>query len=437
MKQTLGLGLLSLATLVPISCSQSNEPRIESEGVANYVDEVSAISKQLSMLEAYDLKSDSLALVSIYEAMGGDRWFRNANWLSDNPLSTWQGVHTKEVNGEERVYALYIGGNNLRGKIPTTIKYLTALRVLHLKHNHYIDGMIPEGIYDLTALKTLDLSFTGLTGGLSAKVGQLTELDSLNLQTGPWDLRQSGNYLPNPRRLSGELPKELGKLTKARYISVYNQNFTGRIPADLSGLSTIEELSLQGCDFSGEIPASLGQLKRLKKLYLGYNQLSGAIPKELCQTTSLEELILSHNQLSGQLPRELKYWQRLNLLDLGNNQLSGELPEELCDMRDLFKIDLRNNKFTGELPARLGGEQQDFLRFVDIRGNDFTGKLPAKVPHTLRNLEPHGIYPYPKTFYTEYRLTGNRFSGELPEEYQDVNRNYILPQQEGFGFSNY
>lgn len=435
----LGTGLFALASLLVTACSQSQpEPKPQSEREEEALKlELSTIDKTLASQTEYDLHSDSLVLVSLYKAMGGNAWHRNSNWLSSAPLTRWQGVHTKRVDGKERVYALYIGGNNLRGTIPPSIKYLSALRVLQLKHNYHIDGTIPEGIYELRQLKTLDLSFTGLRGELSPKVGQLTELDSLNLWTGPWDLRRSGAFLPNPRRLSGQVPKELGELKKARYISVFNQNFSGSIPKELSGLVAVEELSLQGNALTGEIPVELGQLTQLKKLYLGANQLSGTIPAALSGAKQLDELILSHNSLSGELPASISELKRLHLLAINHNKLSGKLPATLADMPELFKLDLRNNSFEGELPKRLGGVQQDFLRIVDIRNNHFEGALPPKVAHKLRNLEPQGVYPYPKHFYTEYRIAGNRFVGELPIRYQDVHRDFILPQQAGFGFTNY
>lgn len=421
--------------MLSFSCSQQGREPIEDVALSPEVKlEIEQLDLELETQKNHSLKSDSLALVALYKALNGDEWFRNENWLSAQPLKTWAGVHTKQVDGQDRVYALYIGGNNLRGKIPASIKYLSALRVLHLKHNYYIVGQIPEEIYELVNLRTLDLSFTGLTGALSEQIGKLTELDSLNLWTGPWDLQNAkGNYIDNPRRISGALPKSLAKLTKARYISVYNQNFTGAIPAELGELASVEELSLQGNAFTGAIPAELGKLARVKKLYLGFNNLTGELPRELCNASALEELILSNNRLSGQLPADVIKWQKLMLLELKNNQFSGQLPAEVADMKDLFKIDVRNNRFEGELPTRLGGEQQDFLRFVDIRNNNFSGNLPAKVAHKLRKPGPYGS----KYFYTEYRIAGNRFEGELPELYNDVPRDYILPQQSGYGFTNF
>ena len=51
----------------------------------------------------------------------------------------------------------------------------------------------------------------------------------------------------------------------------------------------------------GEIPDELGQLSRLEGLALGGNQLTGDIPSELGQLTQLRELFLYGNQLTGEM----------------------------------------------------------------------------------------------------------------------------------------
>ena len=37
---------------------------------------------------------EKAALVALYNATGGENWTRNANWLSDQPLYTWEGIRT-------------------------------------------------------------------------------------------------------------------------------------------------------------------------------------------------------------------------------------------------------------------------------------------------------------------------------------------------------
>ena len=39
---------------------------------------------------------DRAALVALYNATGGPNWTQNNNWLSDVPISKWQGVTTDD-----------------------------------------------------------------------------------------------------------------------------------------------------------------------------------------------------------------------------------------------------------------------------------------------------------------------------------------------------
>ena len=73
----------------------------------------------------------------------------------------------------------------------------------------------------------------------------------------------------------------------------------------------------------GDIPPQLGRLTELKFLRLGYNGLTGEIPPELGKLTNLVELQLFDNQLSGEIPSELGNLHNLQELHLFGNNLSG------------------------------------------------------------------------------------------------------------------
>ena len=64
-------------------------------------------------------------------------------------------------------------------------------------------------------------------------------------------------HRPNGKTLTGSLPREIGQLTKARYIDLSFQGFTGTLPTEIGALKSAKYLSLYGCHFSGELPASL------------------------------------------------------------------------------------------------------------------------------------------------------------------------------------
>ena len=71
-------------------------------------------------------------LVAIYEATGGPDWSRNGNWLTQRPLGEWDGVETDDSGN---VTGLYLGYNNLVGRIPPELGGLSHLRYLYLVGN--------------------------------------------------------------------------------------------------------------------------------------------------------------------------------------------------------------------------------------------------------------------------------------------------------------
>ncbi len=76
-------------------------------------------------------EQDSLALVALYNATGGDNWDNNTNWLTGN-VAEWYGIL---VNGDGRVTEINLSSNQLTGSIPVEIGDLTSLTKLFLCDN--------------------------------------------------------------------------------------------------------------------------------------------------------------------------------------------------------------------------------------------------------------------------------------------------------------
>ena len=167
--------------------------------------------------------TDREVLVAFYNAMDGDNWTNNTNWLSEAPLAEWHGVHT---NSNGRVFNVRLTDNQLSGELPSELGSLTYLIILGTKDNQ-VSGEIPVELANLNYLAALELH---------------------------------GN------QLSGEIPPELGSLPRLGSVRLEDNQFSGEIPSELGSLSTLEFLHLDGNQLTGEIPPELGGLSSLKRL---------------------------------------------------------------------------------------------------------------------------------------------------------------------------
>ena len=234
-------------------------------------------------------RSDTETLSAIYNALGGEKWMNNTNWLSDEPVDDWYGI---VVDADGRGNALILENNRLSGEIPPELGGLVNLKRLNLRGN-WLSGEIPPELGGLVNLKGLTLSGNQLSGEIPPELGNLVNLEGLTL---------SGN------QLSGEIPPELGNLVNLEYLHLSRNQLSGKIPPELGNLVNLKRLNLSGNQLSGEIPPELGNLVNLEELHLPGNQLSGEIPPELGNLVKLDwrGLRLGGNPLTGCLPRNLE-----------------------------------------------------------------------------------------------------------------------------------
>ena len=169
--------------------------------------------------------------VNKYRKVSGWR-YRN-NWMSDLPLSNWEGVTT---DGEGRVIGLELLGNNLKGRIPAKIADLTRLKELDLGGNE-LEGPIPDALGYLTELEDLDLSGNNWYGDIPEALHDLASLKVL-------DFTGSG--------LSGHLSPELAD-PSLEELHIIGNNFEGCRPKNLSEPLSRPLINLKGTadDFDG------------------------------------------------------------------------------------------------------------------------------------------------------------------------------------------
>lgn len=234
---------------------------------------------------------------------------------------------------------------------------------------------------------SLNVSGLGLTGTVSAAVGNLTYLEYLVLEK---------------NQLSGRIPASIGRLRRLRYLSLCdNGGISGEIPDSLRGCTGLEFLYLNNNSLTGAIPAWLGALPNLTYLYLHQNALSGEIPPSLGSLTGLQALRLDENCLRGSLPAGLAELPSLQTFSAYQNLLEGEIPPGFFNMSSLQFLVLTNNAFRGVLPPYAGARMAN-LRSLYLGGNSLTGPIPAALGKA--------------SSLTSIVLANNSFTGQVPPE---------------------
>ncbi|KAK7315041.1 hypothetical protein VNO77_33573 [Canavalia gladiata] len=321
---------------------------------------------------------------------------RLSSWSDEEDCCTWLGVRCSNTTGQvmELNLSTPVGSPywELSGQISTSLQELKSLILLDLSSNYFVLTPIPSFLGSMEGLRYLDLSLSGFMGLIPPQLGNLSNLQHLNLGYNyalqidnlNWisrlsslefldlsgvDLHKEAEWLhvisalPFLSELHLEncqinnLRPAKGKtnFTHLQVLELSNNNLNQEIPSWLFNLSTtLVQLSLSSNSLQGEISQIISSLQNIKTLDLQGNQLSGALPDSLGQLKHLETLDLSNNTLICPIPTSFANLSSLRTLNLGHNQLNGTIPESFAFLRNLQVLNLGSNSLTGGMPETLG-----------------------------------------------------------------------------------
>ena len=243
-----------------------------------------------------------------------------------------------------------------------------------------------------------------------------------------------------------ELWDECYSIENTDSLDLSNSGIADSIPSEIGNLTNLESLDLSFC-YINYVPSEIGNLTNLENLNLKWNQLTdfdlsiftnlinlkkidlsvcgiiGQLGSEFENLTNLEYLKLSGNQFTGIIPSEIWNFENLKALELGGffimgagvlNSITGTIPDEVGNLINLKKLDLSNNEFSGEIPSSLFN--LDSLDTLFLGENSFSGTLSESICNFIENSN------------SVYSIGGNKLCPPYPSCIQDddLGFQYIL-----------
>lgn len=285
------------------------------------------------------------------------------NWVGIDPCGNgWDGIGCKN----SRITSITLSSMGLTGSLPGDIGQLSELQILDLSYNKGLTGSLPVQIGNLVKLTNLLLVGCGLYGPIPDSIGSLQNLVFLSL---------------NSNGFSGLIPPTIGNLSRLYWLDLADNQLTGSIPVS-----------------NGSNPG-LDMLLHTKHFHFGQNRLSGTIPSQLFSSEMhLIHVLFDNNQLTGSIPSTLGLVQSLEVVRFDTNFLSSAVPGNLNNLTSVQELLLSNNRLTGPFPNLAG---MNALNYLDLSNNSFDATdFPAWIPTlqslttlTLEHTQVQGVLP--------------------------------------------
>ncbi|XP_059589844.1 receptor-like protein EIX2 isoform X2 [Vitis vinifera] len=321
---------------------------------------------------------------------------------------------------------LNLSYNDFKGILPTQLGNLSNLQSLDLGSNYgHMSCENLDWLSHLPSLTHLDLSGVYLSKAIHwpqaiNKMPSLTELYLSDTQLPPIIPTISISHINSSTSLA-VLHLSLNGLTSSIYPWLFNFS------------SSLVHLDLSMTDLNELIPDAFGNMTTLAYLDLSWNELCGSIPDAFGNMTTLAYLDLSLNELRGSIPDAFGDMTTLAHLDLHSNHLNGSIPDAFGNMTSLAYLDLSSNQLEDVIPNWFWNLTSD-LKSLNISNNHISGTLP-------------NLTSYPS--YLGMDMSSNCLEGSIPQSvfnarWLDLSKNLFsgislscgTPNQPGWGLAH-
>jgi Leucine-rich repeat (LRR) protein len=265
---------------------------------------------------------------------------------------------------------LFLHNNQKLRKIPPLFfDYMTALQTLNLSKTGI--SSLPESIVKLASLKKLILSYCLDFMELSPKVGELKQLEVLNLEgTKIMDLPENPRwpmllelFLHNNKDLRKIPPLFFNYMTALQTLNLSKTGISS-LPESIVKLASLKKLILSRCGNFKKLSPEVGELEELEVLDLEGTKISD-LP-ENPKWPKLLQFVLHNNKELRKIPDLFfEYMTALQTLDLSSTSISS-LPTSVAKLVSLKRLILSCCDNFKELSPKVGELKE--LELLDLEG---------------------------------------------------------------------
>ncbi|KAL2920471.1 Receptor-like protein 43 [Bienertia sinuspersici] len=286
----------------------------------------------------------------------------NCGFQGSIPSSISSGAIPECLIAMPQLIVLNLRGNNISGAIPDNFGTSCNLQTLDLNGNFFLQGRIPRTLAYCKALKVLDLGNNQFNDTFPCHLQSLSKLTVLVLRSNTfygtlecqeslsmWPLLQIVDVASN--QLHGKLTSQiLLKWTSMMTGTNQVQSYPSRLESESRKYGALYQNTVT-LAFKGNLYDLQYILTTFTSIDFSCNAFHGKIPEELGALNALKELNLSHNSFSGKIPSSIGNLSQVESLDLSCNTFSGKIPPQLENLNSLGYLNLSFNKLSGKIPT--------------------------------------------------------------------------------------
>lgn len=317
----------------------------------------------------------------------------------------------------------------LIGSIPDCFGNMSSLAHLDLDNNR-LEAGIPQSFAKLCNLRSLSIGYNNLTGQFSEFLQILSNCSQNSLQSLFLSSNNIVGSLPDltnfvslvhlyvsSNRLSGEIPKSIGQMSKLESLLLGSNSFHGIISeTHFSELSKLRALDLSKNAVVLDFHSDWVPPFQLRDILLGSCKMGPHFPKWLRTQKNYDWLDISDAGISDILPNW--FWHLSNevfYIDLSRNQIIGSFPDFILDFVYSLRLNLSQNQFEGAISSSILSQAV----LVDLSYNNFTSLTPFSCTGTIRGLR-----------YLD--LSRNKISEEISGCWRDLENLVFLDLSENY-----